>query len=61
MSHPFAGYEKLSGDRIMGHIRDTEDVAELTQLLAFEAAHKARKGVLAAAQKRLTALADATA
>ena len=56
VSHPFAGYERLSGDRVMGHIRDTEDVAELTQLLAFEAAHKARKGVLAAAEERLAAL-----
>lgn len=56
VSHPFAGYEKLSGDRVMAHIRDTEDVAELTQLLAFEAAHKARKGVLAAAEERLVAL-----
>ncbi|MCW2607673.1 MAG: hypothetical protein JWO60_2366, partial [Frankiales bacterium] len=56
VAHPFAGYEKLSGDRVMGHIRDTEDVAELQQLLAFEAAHKARKGVLAAAEERLAAL-----
>ncbi len=56
VAHPFAGYEKLSGDRIMGHIRDTEDVEELNQILAFEAANKARKGVLAAAQERLTAL-----
>ena len=56
VSHPFAGYERLSGDRVMGHIRDTKDVAELTQLLAFEAAHKARKGVLAAAEERLAAL-----
>ena len=56
VSHPFAGYEKLTGDRVMGHIRDTEDVEELTQLLAFEAAHKARKGVLAAAEERLAVL-----
>ena len=40
----------------MGHVRDTDDVAELTQLLAFEAANKARKGVLAAAEERLAAL-----
>ncbi|MCW2666243.1 MAG: hypothetical protein JWN57_1205 [Frankiales bacterium] len=58
VAHPFAGYEKLSGDRIMGHIRDTEDVEELQQILAFEAANKARKGVLAAAQERLTGLSS---
>lgn len=53
---PFAGYEKLTGDSIMRHVNDTEDVAELRSLLAFEQAHKARKGVLQAAQERLQAL-----
>ena len=53
---PFAGYEKLTGDRIINHIADTEDVEELRQTLAFEQAHKARKGVVGAAQERLTAL-----
>jgi bacterioferritin (cytochrome b1) len=56
VAHPFAGYEKLSGDRVMGHVRDTEDVTELEQILAFETANKARKGVLAAVQQRLEAL-----
>ncbi len=56
VAHPFAGYERLSGDRIMSHVRDTDDVAELQQLLAFEASHKARKGVLAAAEERLASL-----
>jgi hypothetical protein len=31
-------------------------VTELEQVLAFESAHKARKGVLAAVQERLTAV-----
>ena len=53
---PFAGYEKLTGDSVMRHVEDTEDVAELRTLLAFEQAHKARKGVLQAAQERLDAL-----
>ena len=53
---PFAGYEKLTGDSIMRHVEDTEDVDELRTLLAFEQAHKARKGVLQAAQERLDAL-----
>jgi hypothetical protein len=55
---PFAGYEKLSGDSIMRHVDDTEDVDELRTLLAFEQAHKARKGVLKAAQDRLDALSS---
>lgn len=56
---PFAGYEKLQGDTVIRHVEDTEDVAELRTLLAFEQAHKARKGVLQAAQQRLDALASA--
>jgi bacterioferritin (cytochrome b1) len=55
---PFAGYDRLTGDRVMGHVNDTEDVEELRTLLAYEQAHKARKGVLAAAQERLTALSS---
>jgi bacterioferritin (cytochrome b1) len=54
---PFAGYERLSGDSIMRHVDDTEDIDELRTLLAFEQAHKARKGVLKAAQSRLSNLA----
>ena len=59
VAHPFAGYEKLTGDRVMAHVRDTDDVAELEQILAFESAHKARKGVLAAVQERLSQLSAA--
>jgi hypothetical protein len=57
---PFAGYEKLTGDSVMRHVEDTEDVEELRTLLAFEQAHKARKGVLKAAQDRLDALSART-
>jgi hypothetical protein len=53
---PFAGYERLSGDSIMRHVQDTEDVEELRVLLSFEEAHKARKGVLATVRDRLTEL-----
>lgn len=56
---PFAGYDRLPGDRVMGHVADTDDLDELRTLLAFEQAHKARKGVLQAAQQRLDALASA--
>lgn len=41
----------------MRHVEDTGDVAELRVLLAFEQAHNARKGVLAAARDRLISLA----
>lgn len=51
--HPFAAYERLSGDSIIRHVNDTDDVEELRQLLAFEQAHKARKGVVGAARSRL--------
>lgn len=53
---PFAGYERLTGDSIMRHVEDTEDVEELRVLLSFEEAHKARKGVLGAVRTRLTDL-----
>ncbi len=53
---PFPAYETLSGDSIMRHVRDTEDVAELRQILAFERAHKSRKGVLQALDSRLSEL-----
>ena len=56
---PFAGYEKLTGDSVMRHVDDTEDVEQLRTLLAYEQAHKARKGVLQSAQQRLDALASA--
>jgi hypothetical protein len=56
---PFAGYEKLTGDSVMRHVQDTEDVEQLRTLLAYEQAHKARKGVLQAAQNRLDVLAPA--
>jgi bacterioferritin (cytochrome b1) len=50
---PFAGYETLSGDSVMRHVRDSDDVEHLREILAFEQAHKARKGVLGALQERL--------
>ena len=53
---PFAGYDKVSGDSVMRHVADTEDVEELQVLLAYERAHKARKGVLQAAEARLSEL-----
>jgi hypothetical protein len=58
---PFAGYEALTGDSVMRHVADSDDVEHLRTLLAYEQAHKARKGVLQAAQERLEELAGASA
>ena len=57
---PFAAYETLSGDSVMRHVRDSEDVDHLREILAFEQAHKARKGVLGALQERLGELTGAS-
>ena len=56
---PFPAYDKLSGDSVMRHAKDTEDVEELRAILAFEQAHKARKGVVQAVTERLEELANA--
>ncbi len=53
VSAPFPAYERLSGDSVMRHVRDTADVEQLRAILAFEQAHKARKGVLQALDTRL--------
>ncbi len=58
---PFAGYASLSGDSVMRHVRDSEDVEHLREILAFEQAHKNRKGVVGALNERLTELAVASA
>ena len=58
---PFAGYASLSGDSVMRHARDSEDVEHLREILAFEQAHKNRKGVVGALNERLTELAGASA
>ena len=58
---PFAGYASLSGDSVMRHVRDSEDVEHLREILAFEQAHKNRKGVVGALNERLTELAGASA
>jgi bacterioferritin (cytochrome b1) len=57
---PFAGYATLSGDSVMRHVRDSDDVEHLREIMAYEQAHKARKGVLGALQDRLTELSGAT-
>ena len=53
---PFAAYSKLSGDSVIRHVADNDDVDHLREILAYEQAHKARKGVLQALESRLTEL-----
>lgn len=53
---PFAAYSKLTGDSVMRHVADSDDVEHLREILAFEQAHKARKGVVQALEARLTEL-----
>lgn len=58
---PFAAFHTLTGDSVIRHVAEVEDVDELRATLAFEQAHKARKGVLQAVEERLAALASAPA
>lgn len=58
---PFAAFHTLSGDSVMRHVAQLEDVQELRETLAFETAHKNRKGVVQALEARLTELATASA
>lgn len=53
---PFPAYSKLTGDSVMRHVADSDDVGHLREVLAFEQAHKARKGVLQALEERLNEL-----
>ena len=53
---PFAGFDKLSGDRVMAHVAESNDLPDLQVLLAYEQAHKNRKGVISAVQTRLAEL-----
>lgn len=55
-SEPFAAYRTLSGDSVMRHVADSDDVEHLREILVFEQAHKARKGVLQALESRLQEL-----
>ena len=56
---PFPAYDKLTGDSVMRHAKDTDDVDELRAILAFEQAHKSRKGVVQAVTERLNELTNA--
>jgi hypothetical protein len=53
---PFAGYDSLPGDRVIAHVAESTDLPDLQVLLAYEEAHKARKGVVQAVEARLAEL-----
>ncbi|CAN5297430.1 hypothetical protein BH24ACT10_BH24ACT10_16230 [soil metagenome] len=55
---PFAAFHTLTGDSIIRHVNDSDDVEHLREVLAYEQAHKARKGVLQAAEARLQELSS---
>jgi hypothetical protein len=55
---PIKDYDDLSGQDAINEVNGLEDAEELRVVLAYEQAHKDRKGVSTAAQKRLTELAD---
>ena len=55
---PIKDYDSLSGQEATIEINGLDDAKQLRVVLAYERAHKNRKGVSTAAQKRLTALAD---
>jgi bacterioferritin (cytochrome b1) len=53
---PFSGYDKLGGDRVIAHVSESTDLPDLQVLLAYEEAHKNRKGVVQAVETRLAEL-----
>jgi ferritin-like metal-binding protein YciE len=55
---PFAAYSTLTGDSVIRHVGDSDDVQHLREVLAYEQAHKARKGVVQAVETRLQDLSS---
>jgi hypothetical protein len=55
---PVEGYDDLTRDAAIKEIRALEDSSDLQLVLRYEEAHKNRKAVVAAVERRLTALAE---
>jgi bacterioferritin (cytochrome b1) len=55
---PVKDYDSLSGQDAINAVKNLDDAEKLRVVLRYEQAHKARKGVSSAVQKRLTELAD---
>jgi bacterioferritin (cytochrome b1) len=54
---PIKDYDSLSGQDAISAVNDLRDAEKVRVVLRYEQAHKARKGVSTAVQKRLTELA----
>lgn len=54
---PIKSYENLSGDAVMAKLGEMDDPDEIRTVIAFETAHKDRKGVLKAADGRIEDIA----
>jgi bacterioferritin (cytochrome b1) len=57
---PVKKYDTLSSAAASKAVTGLDEADDVQKMLAFEQAHKARKGVTAAAQKRLSELAEAS-
>lgn len=57
---PIKNYDSLSGQDAIDAVNDLRDAEKVRVVLRYEQAHKARKGVSTAVQKRLTELAHDT-
>jgi hypothetical protein len=57
---PVKKYDTLSAQASSKAVTGLENADDVEKVLAFERAHKARKGVITAAQRRLTELAEAS-
>jgi len=55
---PIPGYSTLSADAAEARVRELERADDVRAVLAYEAAHRNRKGVSAAAQRRIEELAE---
>jgi bacterioferritin (cytochrome b1) len=55
---PIEGYEEMTANAAIDSINTLEDADDVRLTLRYEQAHKDRKGVSAAAEKRLTELAE---
>lgn len=54
---PIKSYDNLSGDAVMAKLGEMDDPEEIRTVIAFETAHKNRKGVLKAAESRIEDIA----
>lgn len=55
---PIRGYDDLNADVVIGRLERLRDVDDVRAVMAYEAANKARKGVLRTAEVRLEELAS---